>query len=123
LPHTSPTVPSFVDPGLHTANGGGHFCAREASEEQRLPRRSQASAKTGLRGSESSAWGVSKESHSQRLAHASGGLLGAAYARFLRMPVAVVLTVLWVLGMVLLSSGVLTLYALGTLLASVVAGA
>jgi hypothetical protein len=83
----------------------------------------QRPARTGPGGGEFSAWGISKENHSHRVAHASGGLLGATHERFLQMPVAVVLTVLWVVGMALLSSGVLTLYALGTLLASVVAGA
>ena len=68
-------------------------------------------------------WGISMENHSHRVAHASGGLLGATLERFLQMPIAVVLPVLWVMGMALLSLGVLTLYALGTLLASVVAGA
>ena len=115
---------------LHTANeGGGHFfSAREASKERRLHRSQEESAKTESSGGGSSAWGISKESHSHRVAHASGGLLGATYyerflERFLQMPVAVVLTVLGVVGMALLSSGVLILYALGTLLASVVAGA
>jgi hypothetical protein len=115
-----------VDPEqLHTANeGGGHFfSAREASKERRLHRSQEESAKTESSGGGSSAWGSSKESHSHRLAHASGGYLGATYERFLQMPVAVVLTVLGVVGMALLSSGVLILYALGTLLASVVAGA
>jgi hypothetical protein len=83
----------------------------------------QRAARTGPSGGEFSAWGISKESHSQRVAHASGGLLGATSERFLQMPVPVVLTLLWVVGMALLSSGVLTLYALGMLLASVVAGA
>ncbi len=53
----------------------------------------------------------------------SGGFPGVAYERFVQMPVPVVLTVLWVAGMVLLSSCVLVLYMLGTLLAPVVAGA
>jgi hypothetical protein len=83
----------------------------------------QRAARTGPSGGEFSAWGSLKGSQSHRLAHASGGYLGATYERFLQMPVAVVLTLLWVVGMALLSSGVLTLYALGTLLASVVAGA
>ena len=41
----------------------------------------------------------------------------------MRMPVAVVLTVMWLGGMALFSACVLLLFALGTLLASVVAGA
>ena len=44
------------------------------------------------------------------------------YEQFLRMPAAVVVTVVWLMGLTLLSSGVLILYALGTSLASVVAG-
>jgi hypothetical protein len=77
----------------------------------------QRAAKTGPSGGEFSVKGISKENH------ASDGYLGATLERFLQMPIAVVLPVLWVVGMALLSSGVLTLYALGTLLASVVAGA
>ena len=53
----------------------------------------------------------------------ASGFLSVAYERFLQMPVAVVLTVLWVAGVALLSLCVLTLYILGTSLASVVAGA
>jgi hypothetical protein len=53
----------------------------------------------------------------------SGGFIGVGYERFLRMPVALVLAILWLGGMALLSPCVLTLFALGTLLASVVAGA
>jgi hypothetical protein len=77
----------------------------------------------GPSGGEYSAWGVSKECHPHRGAHASGGFLVATYERFLRMPVAVVLTVLWLMGLTSLSTCVLTLYTLGTWLASVVAGA
>ncbi len=48
----------------------------------------------------------------------SDGFIGGTYERFLRMPVPVVLTVLWVAGMVLVSSCVLiTLYVLATALA------
>jgi len=50
------------------------------------------------------------------------GFIGVAYERFLEMPVAVVLAVLWVLGMALLGSCVLTLYVLGTSLVGVVVG-
>jgi hypothetical protein len=53
----------------------------------------------------------------------SGGILGVAYERFLQMPVAVVLPVLWVAGMALLSLCVLMLYILGASLVAVVAGA
>ncbi len=48
----------------------------------------------------------------------SGGFFSVAYQQFLQMPVPVVLTVLWFAGMALLSSCVLTLYMLGTSLAS-----
>ena len=58
-----------------------------------------------------------------RIAPVSDGFLGVSYERFWQMPVAVVLTVLWLAGMALLSSCVLMLYILGTLLASVLAGA
>ena len=109
-----------MDPELHRANGGGHFSTREASEERRL-HRSQESAKTEPSGGESSAWGVvSKESHSHRVAHALGGFRDATYERFLRMPVAVVVVVVWLIGLALLSSCVLTLYTLGAWLVSVV---
>ena len=53
----------------------------------------------------------------------SGGFIGVGYEQFLRMPVALVLAILWLGGMALLSPCVLTLFALGMLLASVVAGA
>ena len=59
-----------------------------------------------------------------RIPQVSDGFLGVSYERFLQMPVAVVLTVLWLGGMALLSSCVLLMfYTLGTLLASVSAGA
>ena len=58
-----------------------------------------------------------------RVAQRSGGFIGVSYGRFMRMPVAVVLTVMWLGGMALFSACVLLLFALGTLLASVVAGA
>ena len=54
-----------------------------------------------------------------RIAQVSGGFLGVSYERFLQMPVAVVLTVLWLGGMALLGSCVLMLYTLVTLLGSV----
>ena len=55
----------------------------------------------------------------------SEGFIGAAgyYERFLELPPAVVVAVLWLAGMALLSSSVLLLYVLGTSLARVVAGA
>ena len=104
---------------LHTANeGGGHFfSAREASKERYLHRSQEESAKTAPNGGEFSVTKISKENQT------SGGYLGATYERFLQMPVAVVVTVVWLMGLTLLSSGVLILYALGTSLASVVAGA
>jgi hypothetical protein len=43
--------------------------------------------------------------------------LGVYYERFLNLPVGVVLTVLWLVGMALLSSCALALYELGTLIA------
>lgn len=60
-----------------------------------------------------------------RATHAtrSDGLLGAAYDRFVRLPAPVVLAALWVLGMALLGSGVLMLYAIGGSLASLAGGA
>ena len=58
-----------------------------------------------------------------RIPQVSDGFLGVSYERFLQMPVAVVLTALWLGGMALLSSCVLMLYTLGTLLASASAGA
>ena len=58
-----------------------------------------------------------------RIPQVSEGFLGVNYERFLQMPVAVVLMVLWLGGMALLSSCVLMLYTLGRLLVSVPAGA
>ena len=49
-------------------------------------------------------------------------MLGNIYEGFLRMPVPVVLTALWLGGMVLVGSCVLIIYALVTLLAQAVAG-
>jgi hypothetical protein len=60
--------------------------------------------------------------YSRPAAKTSGGLLGNTYEGFLRMPVPVVLTALWLGGMVLVGSCVLMIYALGTLLAQAVAG-
>jgi hypothetical protein len=54
-----------------------------------------------------------------RVARVSGGFVSVGYERFLRMPIAVVLAVLWLGGMALLGPCVLILYALGTLLAGV----
>jgi hypothetical protein len=63
-------------------------------------------------------------SEERHLPHAlpQDGFIGVAYERFLEMPVSVVLAVLWVLGMALLGSCVLTLYVLGTSLVGVVVG-
>ena len=70
---------------------------------------------------------LSREALEERYLHnasPSDGFIGAAaYERFLEMPVAVVLALLWLAGMALLSSCVLLLYVLGTSLARVVAGA
>jgi hypothetical protein len=51
------------------------------------------------------------------------GRKAQAYERFLQMPVLVVLAVLWVAGAVLLGSGALALYMVGSLLVRVLAGA
>jgi hypothetical protein len=61
------------------------------------------------------AGGTSQRSRFHPAAEASGGFLGIAYERFLGMPVPVVLTVLWLGGMMLLGSCVLMLYALATM--------
>ena len=53
----------------------------------------------------------------------SGGPVGDAYERFLRMPVAAVLAVLWFAGVALLSSFIVVLYVLGASLVSVAGGA
>jgi len=63
-----------------------------------------------------------ERSYFRPAAETSGGLLANTYEGFLRMPVPVVLTALWLGGMVLLDSCVLMIYALGTLLAQAVAG-
>ena len=54
---------------------------------------------------------------------ASGRFVGVCYGRFMRMPAAMVLPVLWLSGTALLGSCAWVLYALGTLLASAGAGA
>jgi len=61
-------------------------------------------------------------SHPRAAAETSSGLLGNTYEGFLRMPVPMVLTALWLGGMVLLGPCALIIYALGTLLAQAVAG-
>ncbi len=66
---------------------------------------------------------MSDRSRFHPVAQTSGGSLGIAYERFLGMPVPVVLSVMWLGGLALLGSCVLMLYALATLLASVVMGA
>ena len=66
--------------------------------------------------------GMSEKNHFRPAAETSGGLLANTYEGFLRMPVPVVLTALWLGGMALLGSCVLMIYALGTLLAQAVAG-
>jgi hypothetical protein len=74
---------------------------------------------------------LSSEALEERYLHnaaPSEGFIGAAgyYARFLELPAAVVVAVLWLAGMALLallSSCVVLLYVLGTSLARVVAGA
>ena len=57
-----------------------------------------------------------------RVVPTSGGFIAIGYERFLQMPVAVVLATVWLVGVALLGSCVLTLCALGMLMASVVAG-
>jgi hypothetical protein len=51
------------------------------------------------------------------------GVVGACYERFVRLPVAVVLALMWLVGAALLGSWALVLYALAASIASVVAGA
>jgi hypothetical protein len=63
-----------------------------------------------------------QRSYFRPAAETSGSLLGNIYEGFLRMPVPVVLTALWLGGMVLVGSCVLIIYALATLLAQAVAG-
>ena len=60
---------------------------------------------------------MSDRSRFHPVAETSGGFLGLAYERFLGMPVPLVLSVLWLGGLVLLGSCVLMLYALATVLA------
>jgi ABC-type multidrug transport system permease subunit len=57
-----------------------------------------------------------------RIPQVSGGFFGVCYERFLQMPVAVVLTVLWLGGMALWGSCALMLYTLGTLMLASVSG-
>ena len=59
---------------------------------------------------------ISDRSRSHSVAETSGGSLDNAYERFLGMPVAIVLSVMWLGGLALLGSCVLMLYALARLL-------
>ena len=59
-----------------------------------------------------------REQHAQADSLPAGGFLSVAYERFLQIPVPVVLMVLWFAGVALLISCLLTLYVLGTSLAS-----
>jgi hypothetical protein len=65
-----------------------------------------------------------REASGKRRAHhaapLAGGPVDGVYDRFMRLPCWVVLAALWLLGMALLGSGVLVLYVLGTLLATLV---
>jgi hypothetical protein len=90
-------------------------------EEQKV--QEQQPVETEPSGDDFSARWVSQDSHFQRVDQVSGGFIDATYGRFLELPVAVVLTAMWLAGVALLSSCVLMLYILGSLLASVVAGA
>ena len=91
-------------------------------EEQKVQER-QPTTKTQPSADGVYAGGMSDRSRFHPVAETSGGFLGIAYERFLGMPVPVVLSVMWLGGLALLGSCVLMLYALATLLASVVMGA
>jgi hypothetical protein len=93
------------------------------SREEQKVRDRQPTAKTEPSAGDAYAGGMSKRSHCHPGAEASGGSLGIIYERFLGMPVAVVLSVLWLGGMALLGSCVLMLYALATLTSQLVTGA
>jgi hypothetical protein len=98
---------------LHTANGNERvlvrgsekLCSGDAIMQQTISREEQKVQDQ-------------RTADSQLSAESSSG----TYERFLRMPVPVVLAVLWLVGAAFLSVGVLTLYTLGMFLASVVAG-
>ena len=91
-------------------------------EEQKVQER-QPTTKTRPSAGSVYAGRMSDRSRSHSVAETSGGSLGNAYERVLGMPVPVVLSVMWLGGLALLGSCVLMLYALATLLASVVMGA
>ena len=84
-------------------------------EEQKV--QVQQSARTDPSGGHFSAARLSQESHFHRGAQAPTGFLAVIYERFLHLPTAVVLMVLWLVGMAMLSGCVLVLYELETLLA------
>ena len=85
-------------------------------EEQKVQER-QPTTKTQTSAGGVYAGGMSDRSRSYPVAETSGGFLGITFERFLGMPVPLVLSVLWLGGLVLLGSCVLMLYALATLLA------
>jgi hypothetical protein len=58
--------------------------------------------------------GALEQRYQLHYAPPSGGFVGVAYERFLQMPVAAVLAVLWLVGMALLSGCVLMLYIVVT---------
>jgi hypothetical protein len=103
-------------------HGGDALMQQTISQEEHKVRDHQP-AETEPRGRDFSARGVSQASHFRPVDQVSGGFIDATYGRFLEMPAAVVLTVLWLAGVALFGSCVLMLYILGSLLVSAVGGA
>jgi hypothetical protein len=103
-------------------HGGDALMQQTISREEHKVQDHQP-AETEPRGRDLSARGVSQVSHFRPVDQLSGGFIDATYGRFFEMPVAVVLTVLWLAGVALLSSCVLMLYVLGSSLVSAAAGA
>jgi hypothetical protein len=103
--------------GREKLYGGDALMQQTISREEQKVQDRQPTTKSEPSADDVYARGMSKRSHFQPVAEASGGLLGIIYEGFLGMPVPVVLTVLWLGGLALLGSCVLMLYALATLMA------
>jgi hypothetical protein len=86
------------------------------SPQQQRTREEYLQAEADTSSEDSPARGASEERY-QHHASPSGGIIGVVCERFLQMPVAVVLAVLWVAGMALVSACVLRLYMFWTSLA------
>ena len=111
----SPTAGSVVREKRHITRWGDALMQQTISREERKVR-DHPRPNTEPSGGGFSAKRISAESHLHSSAQASGSFPGVLYERFLQLPVGVVLIMLWLIGVALLGSCVLVLYALATLL-------